>query len=189
MLKMHINMINDLMTGQKPVRFNRHMNRLYIDLSWGDGGDLAIGDYIIIEAFRMLDADTYTDVYSDYFLLAYTTALIKRQWGVNLKKFEGVQLPGGVTLNGQKIFDEAQEEIKQYPAGAVGTYLKTIVTIIVCSLSITFIFTISSLGSLVTILSQSCLIAVIISSVKGSNNRSHTMLPNCGDIKRSPLRV
>jgi len=113
MLKMHINMINDLMTGQKPVRFNRHMNRLYIDLSWGDGGDLAIGDYIIIEAFRMLDADTYTDVYSDYFLLAYTTALIKRQWGVNLKKFEGVQLPGGVTLNGQKIFDEAQEEIKQ----------------------------------------------------------------------------
>lgn len=113
MLKMHINMINDLMTGQKPVRFNRHMNRLYIDLSWGDGGDLAIGDYIIIEAFRMLDADTYTDVYSDHFLLAYTTALIKRQWGVNLKKFEGVQLPGGVTLNGQKIFDEAQEEIKQ----------------------------------------------------------------------------
>ena len=113
MLKMHINLINDLMTGQKPVRFNRHMNRLYIDLSWGDGGDLAIGDYIIIEAFRMLEPDTYTDVYSDYFLLAYTTALIKRQWGVNLKKFEGVQLPGGVTLNGQKIFDEAQEEIKQ----------------------------------------------------------------------------
>lgn len=113
MLKMHINMINDLMTGQKPVRFNRHMNRLYIDLTWGDGGDLAIGDYIIIEAFRTLDPDTYTDVYNDYFLLSYTTALIKRQWGINLKKFEGVQLPGGVTLNGQKIFDEAQEEIKQ----------------------------------------------------------------------------
>ena len=89
----------------------------------------------------------------------------------------------------ETIDEKSQEEIKQYPAGAVGTYLKTIVTIIVCSLSITFIFTISSLGSLVTILSQSCLIAVIISSVKGSNNRSHTMLPNCGDIKRSPLRV
>ena len=122
MLKMHINLINDLMTGQKPVRFNRHMNRLYIDLTWGDGGDLAIGDYIIIEAYRMLDPDTYTDVYNDYFLLSYATALIKRQWGVNLKKFEGVQLPGGVTMNGQKIFDEAQEEIKQLQEDAKSTW-------------------------------------------------------------------
>ena len=122
MLKMHINMINDLMTGQKPVRFNRHMNRLYIDLSWGDGGDLAIGDYIIIEAFRTLDPDTYTDVYNDGFLKRYSTALIKRQWGINLKKFEGVQLPGGVTLNGQKIFDEAMEEIKELKEEVRSTY-------------------------------------------------------------------
>ena len=122
MLKMHINMINDLMTGQKPVRFNRHMNRLYIDLSWGDGGDLAIGDYIIVEAYRSLDPDTYTDVYNDGFLKRYATALIKRQWGVNLKKFEGVQLPGGVTLNGQKIFDEAVEEIKELKEEVKSTY-------------------------------------------------------------------
>ena len=122
MLKMHINLINDLMTGQKPVRFNRHMNRLYIDLSWGDGGDLAIGDYIIIEAYRSLDPDTYTDVYNDGFLKRYATALIKRQWGVNLKKFEGVQLPGGVTLNGQKIFDEAVEEIKELREEVKSTY-------------------------------------------------------------------
>ena len=122
MLKMHINLINDLMTGQKPVRFNRHMNRLYIDLTWGDGGDLAIGDYIIIEAYRTLDPDTYTDVYNDGFLKRYSTALIKRQWGVNLKKFEGVQLPGGVTLNGQKIFDEAMEEITALKQEAQDTY-------------------------------------------------------------------
>ena len=122
MLKMHINLINDLMTGQKPIRFNRHMNRLYIDLTWGEGGDLAIGDYVIIEAYRTLDPDTYTDVYNDYFLLSYTTALIKRQWGMNLKKFEGVQLPGGVTLNGQKIFDEAQDEIKQLQDEAKSTW-------------------------------------------------------------------
>jgi hypothetical protein len=122
MLKMHINLINDLMTGQKPVRFNRHMNRLYIDLTWGDGGDLAIGDYVIIEAYRMLDPDTYTDVYNDWFLLSYATALIKRQWGINLKKFEGVQLPGGVTLNGQKIFDEAMDEIKQLQEEAKSTW-------------------------------------------------------------------
>jgi hypothetical protein len=113
MLKMHINLINDLMTGQKPVRFNRHMNRLYIDLSWGDGGDLAIGDYIIIEAYRSLDPDTYTDVYNDGFLKRYATALIKRQWGANLKKFAGIQMPGGVTLNGQVIYDEAIQEIEK----------------------------------------------------------------------------
>jgi hypothetical protein len=122
MLKMHINMINDLMTGQKPVRFNRHMNKLHIDLTWGDGGDLAIGDYIIIEAFSTLDPDTFTDVYNDAYLKRYTTALIKRQWGVNLKKFEGVQLPGGVTLNGQKIFDEAMEEIKELKDEVRSTY-------------------------------------------------------------------
>ena len=122
MLKMHINLINDLMTGQKPVRFNRHMNRLFIDLTWGDGGDLAIGDYIIIEAYRTLDPDTYTDVYNDGFLKRYTTALIKRQWGVNLKKFEGVQLPGGVTMNGQKIFDEAMDEITELRAEVKSTY-------------------------------------------------------------------
>lgn len=118
MLKMHINLINDLMSGQKPVRFNRHMNRLYIDLTWGDGGDLAIGDYIIIEAYRMLDPDEYTDVYNDGFLKRFATALIKRQWGINLKKFEGVQLPGGVVLNGQKIYDEAVEEITALKADA-----------------------------------------------------------------------
>jgi hypothetical protein len=122
MLKMHINMINDLMTGQKPVRFNRHMNRLHIDLTWGDGGDLAIGDYIIVEAYRMLDPDAFTDVYNDGFLKRFSTALIKRQWGVNLKKFEGVQLPGGVTLNGQKIFDEAMDEIKELKEEAQNTY-------------------------------------------------------------------
>jgi hypothetical protein len=122
MLKMHINMINDLLTGQKPVRFNRHMNRLYIDLNWGDDGDLAIGDYIIIEAYRMLDPDEYTDVYNDGFLKRFATALIKRQWGINLKKFEGVQLPGGVVLNGQKIYDEAVEEITALKEDANNTY-------------------------------------------------------------------
>ena len=73
--------------------------------------DVAIGEYIIVEAYRILNPDTYTDVYNDMFLKKYATALIKKQWGNNLKKFEGVQMPGGVTLNGQKIYDEAVEEI------------------------------------------------------------------------------
>jgi hypothetical protein len=75
-------------------------------------GDVDIGTYIIVECWRILDPDTYTDVYNDMFLKRYCTSLIKRQWGENLKKFAGVQLPGGVVLNGQAIFDESTEEIK-----------------------------------------------------------------------------
>ena len=108
------------MTGQKPVRFNRHMNRLFIDMDWSY--DVSIGDYIIIEGWTFLDPDTYTDVYNDRFLKQYATALIKQQWGNNLKKFEGVQLPGGVTLNGQKIYEEAVEEIDNLKAEAKDTY-------------------------------------------------------------------
>lgn len=119
-LKTHFNLINDLMTGQKPVRFNRHMNRLYVDMDWR--ADITIGDHIIAESFRILDPNTYTDVYNDYFLKKYATALIKKQWGTNLKKFEGVQLPGGVLLNGQKIYDEAVEEIKQLQLDAQSIY-------------------------------------------------------------------
>lgn len=111
MIQNHLQMINMLLVGVKPFRFNRHMNRLYVDMDWGK--DAAINDYIIINAYRILDPATYADVYNDMFLKRYATALIKKQWGDNLKKFEGVQLPGGVTLNGQKIFDEAVLEIQQ----------------------------------------------------------------------------
>ncbi len=119
-LKTHLNLINDLMTGQKPIRFNRHMNRMFIDMDWSY--DINVGDYIIIEGWTFLDPDTYTDVYNDGFLKRYATALIKQQWGNNLKKFEGVQLPGGVTLNGQKIYEEAVEEIDILKAEAKDTY-------------------------------------------------------------------
>lgn len=119
-LKTHLNLINDLMTGQKPIRFNRHMNRLFVDMDWRY--DVKIGDYIIVEGWQFLDPDTYTDVYNDGFVKRLTTALIKRQWGNNLKKFEGVQMPGGVTLNGQKIFDEAMEEISAIKEECKNTY-------------------------------------------------------------------
>ena len=67
----------------------------------------------MVDAYSAIDPETYTDIYNDMFLKKYTTALIKRQWGINLKKFEGIQLPGGVTMNGQQIYQEAVEEIKQ----------------------------------------------------------------------------
>jgi len=123
-VKTQLQLIQDILVGVKPVRFNRHQNRLYIDMSWED--DVDIGDYIIVEGYKILDPDTYTDVYNDYFLKTYATALIKRQWGNNLKKFEGVQLPGGVTLNGQKIFDEAVEELKDLKLEVQNTYQQPI---------------------------------------------------------------
>jgi len=120
MLKTELQLINDLLTGQKPIRFNRHMNRLFVDMDWT--ADINIGDYIIVEGWSTLDPDTYTDVYSDGWLKKYATALIKQQWGTNLKKFEGVLLPGGVTLNGQIIYNEAVEEIKELKEEAQNTY-------------------------------------------------------------------
>lgn len=113
-IRTHLEMLNQMLVGAKPVRFNRHTNRLYVDMSWGV--DVAPGDYVIVECMRILDPNTYNDVYNDMMLKKYAVALIKRQWGENLKKFEGVQLPGGVTLNGQKIYDEAMDEIEKVEA-------------------------------------------------------------------------
>lgn len=115
-----LQLIQDVLVGIKPVRYSRHLNRLYIDMDWTD--DVDIGDYVIVEAYRILDPDTFPDVYNDEFLKRYCTALIKQQWGINMKKFEGVQLPGGVTLNGQKIYDEATEEIQSLREEIKNTY-------------------------------------------------------------------
>ena len=110
-VRQELELINQLLVGQKPIRFNRHMNRLHIDMDWA--ADVVEGTYIIVECWRILDPDVYTDVYNDMFLKRYATAQIKKQWGNNLKKFAGVQLPGGVTLNGEIIYQEAIEEIRQ----------------------------------------------------------------------------
>ena len=105
----HVETREELFVGKQPIRFNRHMDRLFIDMDWSN--DVNVGDYIIIEAYRYLDTATYTSVWGDWWLRQYTTQLFKRQWGENMKKFEGMQLPGGVTFNGQTIWQEATEEI------------------------------------------------------------------------------
>ena len=107
----HIEFLEEVFVGKKPIRFNRHMDRLYIDMSWSE--DVVAGQYIIIDGYRTIDPETYPDVWEDSWLKKYATALVKRQWGENLKKFEGMQLPGGVTFNGQKIWEEAIEEINK----------------------------------------------------------------------------
>lgn len=93
----------------KHLSFDKHKDQLRIDMDWNKEVDR--DDYLIVECNRVIDPDTYTEVYNDYFLKRYCTALIKRQWGTNLLKFEGMVMPGGVTFNGRQLFDDANEEI------------------------------------------------------------------------------
>ena len=111
MTMQHLDFLDHILVGEKPIRFNQHQNRLYIEMDWAQ--DVSVDDFIIIECYRKLDPATYTDVFNDIYLKRYTTALIKRQWGANLSKFEGVQMLGGVTLNGAKLFEEAQADIEK----------------------------------------------------------------------------
>ena len=104
----HLDFLDHILVGEKPMRFNHLSNRLFIDMDWGT--DIKAGEYLIIEVFRKLDPDTYTDIYDDIYLKRYATALIKRQWGQNLSKFNGTTMLGGVTLNGPELFSTAIAE-------------------------------------------------------------------------------
>ena len=105
----HLSLLNEMFTGTPQFRFNRHMDRLFLDISWG--ADATIDDWIVVECDKIIDPATFTDVWSDMFLKRYNTALMKKQWGQNLIKFEGLQLPGGVTMNGRQMYDDAKEEL------------------------------------------------------------------------------
>ena len=106
----NLDLIEHILVGEQPLRFNQHQERLYIDADWSN--DFTAGeDYIVIECYRKLDPTTYTDVFNDMYLKRYATALIKRQWGANLSKFNGVEMLGGVTMNGADIYSQAQEEL------------------------------------------------------------------------------
>jgi hypothetical protein len=116
----NVALAEELFVGKQSLRFNRHTNKLYIDMDWSS--KMVVGEYIIVEGYQLLDPDTYTDVYNDRWLKRYATAQIKKQWGENLKKFEGLQMPGAVTFNGQKIWDEAVEEITQLEEEMINSY-------------------------------------------------------------------
>ena len=110
MTMQHLDFLSHILVGEKPLRFQEHQNRLYIDMDWEN--DISEGEYLVIECYRKLDPNTYTDMYDDIYLKRYATALIKRQWGANLSKFNGVQMLGGVEMNGAEIFSQATEEIR-----------------------------------------------------------------------------
>jgi hypothetical protein len=106
----HLALLDFELNGPQSFRFNRISNRLYIDCNWQT--DLILGDYIIVQGYRAEDPAQWTKVWNENWMKRYTTALFKRQWGTNMKKFGGLQLPGGVVLNGKETFDEANQEIQ-----------------------------------------------------------------------------
>lgn len=107
----HLRSLEILFTGEVPIRFNRRMRKLFIDWNWG-ASEAPVGSIVVAECYGAINTDAYSDVWNDRWLKEYATALIKRNWGANLKKFNNLPLPGNVTLNGDKIYDEANEEIR-----------------------------------------------------------------------------
>ncbi len=108
MTKTKLSDIDFLLNTEKQIRYNIRQDRLYLDIDWGE---ITKDDYIIIDCWRILDPSDSTKVFNDRFLKRYFTAILKRQWGQNLIKFQGVKLPGGIELNGRQIYDDAQLEI------------------------------------------------------------------------------
>ena len=115
----HIRTLDMLFSGEQPIRFNRHTDKLYID--W-NAGMMNVGEWLIIEGYIIVDPDAYTDVYNDMMLKRLATSYIKRQWGNNMKKFGGMQLPGGIQMNGQQIYEEAVQEITALEEQIRNTY-------------------------------------------------------------------
>lgn len=110
-LKQHLETLDMLLPGQRTFRFNRKQNRVYLDLDWYTV--FTPGQFVIAECYGIIDPTDFPKVYNDLFLKKYATALIKRQWGANMSKFEGIMLPGGVKLNGLELYNQADEEIEK----------------------------------------------------------------------------
>ena len=118
--KRYIKLIEDLFQPEKAVVFSKVTNKLHLNMNWND--EAKPGDYIMIEAYATLDPEQYTEIFNDRYLKRYLTALIKKQWGANMSKFDGVALPGGVTLRGSQIFAEAMAEIAQIEQDILRSY-------------------------------------------------------------------
>ena len=117
----HLRSLEIMFSGEVPIRFNRSMQRLYIDWAWGQS-QAPIGTVCVLECYTTINPDVYTTMWNDRWLKEYTTALIKRTWGENLKKFAGLQLPGGVTLNGDKIYEDAIADIRRLEQDMENSY-------------------------------------------------------------------
>ena len=111
-MQQYLSLLDVKLNGHPQVQFARRQNRLYIHGDFADQ-DVKAGEYIIAEVYKIIDPNAHTSIYDDRWLKEYTTALIKQQWGTNLIKFEGMQLPGGVILNGRQIYDDATTDLER----------------------------------------------------------------------------
>ncbi len=127
MAMQHVSLLQELLVGKAPIRYNRHRNILHIDMDWSK---VVEGQYLLVEAYQIVDPEDFADVWSDRWLQNYTTALIKYQWASNMSKFTQVTLPGGVTFNADRILDEAKEEIEKLEKEMVFTYSLPVVDMI-----------------------------------------------------------
>ncbi len=119
MTQTYLSDIDFLLTTDKQIRFNQRQDRLYLDIDWGAVNK---DEWIVLECFRLMNPSDYARVWNDSFLKKYTTALLKKQWGQNLLKFQGVKLPGGIELNGRQIYDDAEKELEVIREQMSNTY-------------------------------------------------------------------
>ena len=109
MTKSYLEDIDMMLTTDKQIRYNKRQDRLYLDIDWGSEN---ADTFIILDCYRALDPDSFSGVYNDSFLKKYLTVLIKRQWGLNMMKFTGTKLPGGIELNGRQYYEDAERELE-----------------------------------------------------------------------------
>ena len=119
MVMQHLALISEMLVGKAPIRYQRHKDRLWIDKDWKASN---AGEYLLVEAYEVVDPETWTDAWNDRWLQNYCTALIKKQWGSNLTKFTGMSLPGGVQFNGEKIYNDAVEEVNKMEQEMISSY-------------------------------------------------------------------
>lgn len=110
MVKRYLEDIDFLLNTDKQVRFNKKQNRLYLDIDWRASNE---NTFLVIDCYRALDPENFNKIYNDWWVKKYLTATIKKQWGQNMIKFNGVQLPGGITLNGREMYEDAIREIEE----------------------------------------------------------------------------
>lgn len=119
MVMEHLALMTELLVGKQPIRYSRHKDRLHVDMDWNT---VAVGSFLLVEAYEVVDPETFTDAYNDRWLQNYATTLIKEQWGSNLTKFTGMSLPGGVQFNGEKIYDDAVTERRRLEEEMISGY-------------------------------------------------------------------
>jgi hypothetical protein len=115
----NLRLMEEMLVGAQPIRYNRHINRLFVDVDWER---LVIGEYLVVECYKIVDPAVYSDVYKDRWLQSYASAKIKYQWGSNLTKFNGMTLPGNIQFNGEQILNDAREEIRALEEEMLSSY-------------------------------------------------------------------